>query len=421
VRVLVLGSGGREHALAWKLAQSPLCEALFCGPGNPGTASCAQNVPVRLTDPTDVVSVARALDVNLVVVGPEAPLVAGVADALRSVGIAVFGPGAAAAKLEGSKAFAKQVMAEAGVPTARAKTFVEAPDEALSYARTLSRVVVKADGLAAGKGVVVAQSPEESVAAIRELVGLGDAARTLVLEEFLEGEEISVIALCDGERYVLLPAAQDHKRVGENDTGPNTGGMGAYTPVPGVDEEALEEAGRMAIAPMLRRMAERNTPFVGALFAGLMLTRDGPRVLEYNCRLGDPETQVLMMQLEEDLLPLLDACARGALEERPLKLHRGASVGVVMAAKGYPTAPELGDAILGLEGVSDSHVFQAGTRQDAQGLVTAGGRVLTVCARGADLSEARQKAYAAVARIDFPGSQFRRDIGAKGLRKGAGA
>ncbi len=416
MRVLLLGSGGREHALAWKLAQSPRLSELLCGPGNPGTARLGRNVPLKADAPDAVAALARQERVDLVVVGPEAPLVAGVADALAAVGIACFGPVAAAARLEGSKAFAKEVMAEAGVPTADFQVFTDAA-AAEAYAVSKGRIVVKADGLAAGKGVIVAPDAESARAAVRTVAAMGTAGQQLVLEELLEGEEVSVIALCDGERYVLLPPAQDHKRVGEGDTGPNTGGMGAYCPVPFLTPEALAQVGERVIAPMLAVMRRRGSPFKGALYAGLMLTRSGPKVLEFNARFGDPETQVLMLQLGEDLLPLLDACARGQLEPRPLVLAPGASVGVVLAAEGYPDTPRRGQRIEGLEAVPvGASVFMAGVEAKDGAILTAGGRVLTVCARGDDLAEARQRVYAAIADIRFEGMHFRRDIGARGLR-----
>lgn len=415
MRVLLLGSGGREHALAWKLGQSPLLGELVCGPGNPGTARLGTNVPLKADSPEAVVAAARRHSVDLVVVGPEAPLVAGVADALEAAGIPCFGPVAAAARLEGSKAFAKEIMAEAGVPTADFRVF-EDPAQAEQYAAERGRIVVKADGLAAGKGVVVARSAEEGRAAVRSLSALGAAGQRLVLEELLEGEEVSVIALCDGERYVLLPPAQDHKRVGEGDTGPNTGGMGAYAPVPFLTPAALEEVGERVVAPTLAALRRRGLPFRGALYAGLMLTPQGPRVLEFNARLGDPEAQVLMLQLGEDLLPLLEACARGRLEPRPLVVRPGVSVGVVLAAQGYPESPRRGQRIEGVESVSaPAQVFVAGVEEREGAWLTAGGRVLTVCARGADLAEARTRAYAAVSQVSFEGMHFRRDIGARGL------
>ena len=415
MRVLVLGSGGREHALAWKLSESPRLERLLCAPGNPGTAEVAENRPVAQEDPASVVALARAERIDLVVVGPEAPLVRGVADALRAAGFPVFGPDAAAARLEGSKAFCKEVMAAAGVRTAASRTFHDA-GEAEAWARTRGAVVVKADGLAAGKGVVVARDAEEAVQAVRSLSALGDAGRTLVLEEVLEGEEVSVIALTDGQRHVLLPPAQDHKRLRDGDQGPNTGGMGAYCPAPVIDAATLSQVSETVITPVLRTMAARGTPFRGALYAGLMLTPTGPSVLEFNARFGDPEVQVLVMQLGEDLLPWLEACAGGTLVPRPLRLLPGASVGVVLAAAGYPGTPVRGTPITGVDRIAGAaRVFQAGTAREGQALVTAGGRVLTVCARGPNLAEARANAYGAVTRIHFEGMQFRRDIGAKGL------
>ena len=416
MRVLLLGSGGREHALAWKLARSPKLSALLCAPGNPGTARFGTNVPVKAEAAAQIAQLAHREKVDLVVVGPEAPLVAGVADLLQVEGIPCFGPVAAAARLEGSKAFAKEVMAEAGVPTADFRVFTDVA-AAEAYAVSQGRIVVKADGLAAGKGVIVAPDPESARAAVRAVGAMGEAGQRMVLEELLEGEEVSVIALCDGERYVLLPPAQDHKRVGEGDTGPNTGGMGAYCPVPFLPPEALAQVGERVIGPMLATLRRRGTPFKGALYAGLMLTRTGPKVLEFNARFGDPEAQVLMLQLQEDLLPLLDACARGQLESRPLVLEQGASVGVVLAAEGYPETPRRGQRIDGVDlAAQDGTVFLAGVEARDGALVTAGGRVLTVCARGKDLAEARTKAYATAAGIRFEGMHFRRDIGARGLR-----
>jgi phosphoribosylamine---glycine ligase len=420
MRVLVIGSGGREHALAWKIAQSPLLTRLVCAPGNPGTAALATNRAVVAEDPQAVTALAREEHADLVVIGPELPLSQGVADALRRAGIPVFGPDARAASLEASKVFAKEVMSTAGVPTAAHRTFEDAR-EAEAYARTQEKLVVKADGLAAGKGVVVAGSADEAVRAIRELSRLGAAGSRLVLEEMLEGEEVSVIALADGERYALLPAAQDHKRLLDGDRGPNTGGMGAVSPVSFLDEAALTAVGRTVIAPVLKEMARRECPFTGALYAGLMLTRKGPRVLEFNARFGDPEAQVLVLQLEEDLLPLLHACATGTLVHRPLRAARGASVGVVLASAGYPGALRTGLPISGTEGLGPAaHVFHAATAMVDGRLVTTGGRVLCVCAQAASLEDAQRAAYQAVDQIHFDGMQVRRDIGQRALRAGAG-
>lgn len=412
MRVLLLGSGAREHALAWKLSQSPSLTKLWAAPGNVGMASLCECVPLDPSAPADVVAAARRLAIDLVVVGPEAPLIAGTADALRAAGMDTFGPGQAAARIEGSKAFAKLVMAAAGVPTARAEIFTDV-DAAAARARAWGPVVVKADGLAAGKGVVVADDGPEAEAAVRSLAGL-PAGKTILLEERLSGPEASLIALCDGERYRLLPLAQDHKRLLDGDQGPNTGGMGAYAPAPHLSGDALARAAESTIAPVLRELAKRGAPFRGALYAGLMLTTDGPKVLEYNARLGDPETQPLMMLVDEDLLPVLRACAQGALPSSAPLATSGAAVGVVLAARGYPQAPSTGDRIDGLGGPFEGgvQVFHAGSRRQGDDVVTAGGRVLTVCARGPSLSAAKAVAYAAASRISFAGRHFRTDIAA---------
>ncbi|HLT29722.1 MAG TPA: phosphoribosylamine--glycine ligase, partial [Myxococcaceae bacterium] len=375
IAVLVLGSGGREHALCWKLAQSPLLSKLWCAPGNPGTEQVAENVALDPCDPIAVVDFCRRHAVGLVVVGPEAPLVAGVSDALVAAGIPCFGPSAEAARIEGSKAFAKEIMQAAGVPTAAAQTFSD-PQAAQEEARRLGRVVVKADGLAAGKGVIVATDPDEAADAVRQLSGLGAAGTRLVLEEVLEGEEVSVIALCDGAHHVLLPTSQDHKRVGEGDRGPNTGGMGAVSPVPFLDAEGLSLVQRQVIVPTLQELARRGTPFRGALYVGVMVTADGPKVLEFNARFGDPEAQVLLLRLSSDLLPVLLACAMGALPpETMLEAHPGFAAGVVLAAEGYPEAPKKGAVIRGLDDAQPDQgaVFLAGVGAQGGALVTTGG------------------------------------------------
>jgi phosphoribosylamine--glycine ligase len=419
MRILLVGSGGREHALAWKIAQSPLVSALHCAPGNPGIAQVASLVPVRADDLDGLVAQARALAVDLVVVGPEAPLVAGLADRLQAEGIAVFGPSAAAAQIEGSKAFAKEVMLAAGIPTAEHGTFTEV-EPAVAFARARQgRVVVKADGLAAGKGVVVPGTPAEAERAIHDmLVGRvhGKAGATVVIEERLEGPEASVIALSDGERVRLLPAAQDHKRVGDGDEGPNTGGMGAFSPTGKVTPAVEREVEERVFLPALRELARRGRPFRGALYAGLMLTPRGLRVIEFNARLGDPETQPILLRLRGDLVPALLGAARGDLRGVSLPVDPRAAIGVVLAAERYPAPPVTGDAIEGTEGpfTGDVQVFHAGTARDAAGrLVSAGGRVLTVCALGDGLDEARRRAYAAVATIRMRGAHYRRDIGLK--------
>jgi phosphoribosylamine--glycine ligase len=416
VRLLVLGGGAREHALVWKLKQSPLVSALYAAPGNPGMAALAERVALEPTDPKAVTAFAKERSIDLVVVGPEAPLVAGVADALRAAGVDTFGPGAAAAKIEGSKAFAKDVMVAAGVPTAKSEVFDDA-QAAAARAKAWGPVVVKADGLAAGKGVVVADSGDEAAEACLALGKLPAGSRIL-LEERLEGPELSVIALCDGQRYVLLPPSQDHKRVFDGDQGPNTGGMGAYAPARFLSDEALAALGEVVIAPTLAELERRDAEFRGALYAGLMLTPQGPKVLEFNARFGDPETQPLMMQLKDDLVPFLQACARGRLEAKAIDVHDGAAVGVVLAAHGYPQAPRLGDEIYGLDGPLPEgvQVFHAGTRRIDGRLVTSGGRVLTVCAQAPSVEAARALAYEVVERVRFDGRHFRRDIAAKAPR-----
>jgi len=417
MRILVVGSGGREHALAWKISRSPLVRALYCAPGNPGIAQVARLLPVKADDLDGIVGQARSLGIDLVVVGPEAPLVQGLADRLALLGIPVFGPSRAAAEIEGSKAFAKEVMRAAGIPTAEHAAFTEL-EQALAFARARGgRVAVKADGLAAGKGVVVAGSLAEAERALRDmLVGRihGDAGRRVVVEERLFGPEASVIAFTDGERVRVLPAAQDHKRVGDGDLGPNTGGMGAYSPTAKVTPAIAEEVERRVLLPALREMARRGRPFRGALYAGLMLTSEGVKVIEFNARMGDPETQPTLMRLTGDLVPALLGAARGDLGGVELAVDSRAAVGVVLAAEGYPGKPAAGDAILGADGPFEDgvQVFHAGTALAEDGrLVTAGGRVLTVCALGSGLAEARERAYRALSRISLRGGHYRKDIG----------
>jgi phosphoribosylamine--glycine ligase len=393
VKVLVVGSGAREHALAWRIAQSPLLGELHAAPGNPGIAQLGVCHPVRATDVDGVLALAQGIDADLVVIGPEAPLVAGVADPLRRAGIAVVGPGAEAARIEGSKSFAKDVMRAAGVPVA----------ETLSVART--PCVVKADGLAAGKGVFICHTSDELDAALVAVASMGGGT---VIEELLEGEEVSVFALTDGRDLLALPAAQDFKRIGDGDTGPNTGGMGAYSPV-GVDvEEIVEHVHR----PVIAELARRGTPFVGCLFAGLMLTADGPRVLEFNARFGDPETQVLMPRIEGDLLAALTATATGQLAGAALGESPDAAVTVVLA--GYPARSDYAGAPI--DGIDTAEaagalVFHGGTAARDGRVVTNGGRILSVTATGPTLADARSHAYAAVGHVTFAGVRYRRDIG----------
>ena len=412
MKVLLLGSGAREHALAWRIAQSRELWKLHCAPGNAGMEERWKCHPIEPANPALVCELALRLGVDLVVVGPEGPLVAGVADALRKVSVAVFGPDAAAARIEGSKAWAKEVMTAARVPTPRCEVFTDLK-AAEARAKSGGAAVVKADGLAFGKGVIVADSGEEAAQAVRTLGALA-AGATLLLEERISGPELSVIALCDGDRYLLLPPAQDHKRLLDGDQGPNTGGMGAWAPANLVSAAQMEEIGRLLISPTLAELARRGTPFRGALFAGVMLTAEGPKVLEFNCRFGDPETQPLLMQLDEDLLPLLAACAAGRLTQTKLKVKAGVSVAVVLAAHGYPQSPRAGDTIDGLQQPAPTGVerFLGGVRREAGVPLTSGGRVLTVCAQAPTFEAARAAAYAEAERIQFAGKQYRRDIGA---------
>ncbi len=419
MRILVVGSGGREHALAWKISRSPLVRDLFAAPGNPGIARIAKPVALDAGDVEGIARFARGAQVDLVVVGPEAPLVAGLADRLAKEGIAVFGPSAAAAEIEGSKAFAKDVMQAAGIPTAEYATFTE-PAAAVAWARARGgRVVVKADGLAAGKGVVVCGDAAEAEAALRAMLverAHGAAGAKVVVEERLEGPEASCIAFTDGERVRMLAAAQDHKRIFDGDRGPNTGGMGAFSPTPNVGPELLADIERTVLVPAVREMARRGRPFRGALYAGLMLTARGPRVLEFNARLGDPETQPVLMRLRTDIVPALLAAAKGDLSGVALEFDGRAAVGVVLAAEGYPGKISSGDAIDGADGPFGEavEVFHAGTTRAPDGrVVTSGGRVLTVCALGQGLPDAASRAYEAVSRIRFRGMQVRKDIGRK--------
>ncbi|TCH98049.1 phosphoribosylamine--glycine ligase [Roseococcus sp. SYP-B2431] len=422
MKVLVVGGGGREHALCWAIAASPLLTRLICAPGNPGIAEIAECFPVGAEDVAGIVALAKSEAIELVVVGPEAPLTLGMADACAEAGIPCFGPRKAAALLEGSKSFFKEIANAAGAPTAAHGRFTDAAS-ARAYIRAQGApIVVKADGLAAGKGVVVAATVEEAEQAVTEMMeeGLhGAAGSTLVIEECLLGEEISFFALCDGQHAVPLGAAQDHKRVGDGDTGPNTGGMGAYSPPPAFTEPLQAEVMRTCITPVLAELARRGTPFQGVLFAGLMLTADGPKLLEFNVRFGDPECQALMLRLRSDLLPALLAATQGELKDFDLRWEKSASIVVVMAAEGYPTTPRRGTEIRGLEAaaqVPGAQIFHAGTARDQEGrLVANGGRVLGVGATGATLAEAREAAYAAVAKVEWPGGFCRGDIGWRAL------
>jgi phosphoribosylamine---glycine ligase len=426
MNILLLGSGGREHALAWKLAQSRLCTKLFAAPGNPGIAQFAELVALDAADHAAVLSFCDAQRIGLVVIGPEAPLVDGLADSLRGAGVPVFGPSKAAAQLEGSKAFTKELCARHAIPTG---DFIRVSTEAEGIA-ALDRfpvpVVIKADGLAAGKGVTVALSRAEAEAAVREIFcgRFGEAGAEAVIEEFLEGEEVSFFALTDGHTVVPFGSAQDHKRVGEGDTGPNTGGMGAYSPAavltPLLEGEALERI----VVPTVRAMAEEGMPYSGVLFAGLMLTPQGVKLIEYNCRFGDPECQVLMMRLESDLAELLLAVAESRLGTlQPPHFSGETALTVVMAAAGYPGTPKKGGAIAGIDAAeaTGAMVFHAGTVFTNGQLVASGGRVINVTARGANVGQAQRRAYAAVDKIAFPEGFCRRDIGWREVAREAGS
>ena len=417
MKVLLVGGGGREHALAWALAGSPLLTELFIAPGNPGTAACGTNVAIAADDVAGLVAFARDNGVDLVVPGPEAPLVGGIGDACAAAAIACCGPSMAAARLEGSKAFTKSICDAAGIPTAAWARFDDA-DAAIAHVRAHGApIVVKADGLAAGKGVVVAGSVEEAVAAVQAMMrdgSMGAAGRSLVIEECMVGTEMSVFALCDGVHAIPLGAARDHKRVGDGDTGPNTGGMGAISPPPEASPELIETVMARIIRPALAAMAAAGTPFRGILFAGLMLTEAGPKLIEFNVRLGDPETQVLIPRLKSDLLAALVAACDGELADFDLRWHEFATVGVVMAASGYPGTVARGGVIGGLDAAAAEPgvmVFHAGTRAEGERILADGGRVLTIVGQGADIAAARAAAYRAVARIAWADGFCRSDIG----------
>jgi phosphoribosylamine--glycine ligase len=420
MNILLVGSGGREHALAWKMAQSPLLKRMVAAPGNPGIAQLCETRAVGVTDIDALVALALEIGADLVVAGPESSLEAGLADRLADLNIPCFGPTAAAAQLETSKAFTKQFCDRHGLPTAAYGVFDDA-ETAKAYLNQFDApYVIKADGLAAGKGVVIAQSRAEAEAAIDDMLGgrFGAAGARVVIEEYMTGEEASLFALSDGLTSVLIGAAQDHKRAYDGDQGPNTGGMGTYSPTPVLTDALVEEARLKMIQPAVTGMAEENMPYRGVLYAGLMLTPTGPRLVEFNARFGDPECQVLMLRLKSDLVPLLYACATGDLANAPVpEWHNEAAICVVLAAKGYPEAPQTGSAIAGANADfgEDVKVFHAGTVMEGGMLKAAGGRVLNVCARGATLAEARQRAYAAVDRIDWPGGFHRRDIGWRAL------
>ena len=422
MNILLIGSGGREHALAWAIAKSPQCETLFIAPGNAGMEECGTLVSLDVADHAAVANFCETNDVPFVVVGPEQPLVDGIADALRAADIKVFGPSAAAAQLEGSKHFTHQLCDEMDVPAAKYQQF-DALEPALAYLKEQGApIVVKADGLAAGKGVTVAETLEQAEAAVRDCFdgAFGESGASVVIEECMIGEEASLFALSDGKNVVLLPSAQDHKRAFDGDKGPNTGGMGAYTPAPVMTDEMLERTRKEIIEPSIKGLAARGTPFSGVLFAGLMITAEGPKLIEYNVRFGDPECQVLMLRLQSDIVELLLACANGTLDQVTPEFDDAVALTVVMAAEGYPGAYEKGTEIKGLDAIDDGHVkvFHAGTKRDGDKLLANGGRVLNVTAKGATVQEARDRAYEAIGKIDWPEGFCRKDIAWRAIERG---
>jgi phosphoribosylamine--glycine ligase len=415
MRVLLIGSGGREHALAWAIAKSDLLTKLFVAPGNGGTTEIAENVVIDITDHAAVIAFCRLMAVDFVVIGPDAPVVAGLGDDVRAAGIKCFGPSKAAGQLEGSKAFTKALCDEMSIPTAAYGRF-DAEGPALDYVRKQGApIVIKADGLALGKGVTVAMTLAEAEQAISDCFAgaFGEAGAEVVIEEFLEGEEVSLFILCDGTNTLVLTSAQDHKRAFDGDKGPNTGGMGAYSPAPVLTEALLARTMQEIVTPTVRGLAARGTPYQGVLFAGLMLTANGPKLIEYNARFGDPETQVLVMRLQSDLLDLLEATATGRLEGKTVSWRDDFALTVVMAAKGYPGSYPKRTEIKGADELDGLNlkVFHAGTVREGKKLLAVGGRVLNVTALGATVAEAQARAYAAVDRIDWPEGFCRRDIG----------
>ncbi len=424
MKIIVVGGGGREHALAWKLSQSPDVDEVVCAPGNAGTVRVGRNAPVGAEDIEGLLALAREEKPGLVVVGPEAPLALGLVDRLEAIGIRAFGPSAAAARIEASKAFSKTLMDEAGIPTAAYGVFGEARAAKDFVAERGGAWAVKADGLAAGKGVLLCADvagAQDAISEIMEKRAFGEAGARCVVEEFLEGEEASLLAFVDGEDALPMPSAQDHKAIGEGDTGPNTGGMGAYSPAPVLSGALERKAMRTVVRPAIEAMARRGAPYRGVLYAGLMVRGDELRVLEFNCRFGDPECQPILMRMEGDLLPVLIACAEGRLHEANVRYSEEASVCVVMAAGGYPDAYRKGDVIEGLDeacALPGVQVFHAGTALDDSGnVVTAGGRVLGVAARGADIRTATRRAYQASDLICWEDAYLRKDIGAKAIRR----
>ncbi|MFM2413768.1 MAG: hypothetical protein RJB05_944 [Armatimonadota bacterium] len=425
MKILVIGGGGREHAICWKLAQSKDVHKVYCAPGNAGTAAVAENVDIAVTDIAGLVQFAQHQQIDLTVVGPEKPLILGVVDVFEAAGLRIFGPTAENAQLEGSKVFSKQLMKQAGVPTASFEVFESAADALAYLAAATFPIVIKADGDAAGKGVVVAASLEEANDAITRIMvnrEFGASGDKVVIEACLNGPEASLMAFVDGDTVVPMLLAQDHKRIGEGDTGPNTGGMGAYGPVPGISQDEINAMCDVIIKPAVRAIKSTGIPYRGVLFAGIMLTPEGPMCLEYNCRFGDPETEIVLPLLETDLVEVINACVDARLDQIDVVFSRRSAVTVVLAAHGYPGSVRTGDVITGLDDavkLDAVAVFHAGTRLSEDGTVhSSGGRVLTVTSTGDSFEEARERAYTALDRIHMDGGQFRRDIGWRAIQEG---
>lgn len=421
MKILVVGSGGREHALVWKIKQSPLVETIFCAPGNGGIAAIAECIDIDATDLKGLIQFAKKQNIDLTVVGPELPLTLGIVDRFKEKQLPIFGPDQKSAELEGSKGFAKDIMAKYHIPTAEYEIFTDS-EEAIRYIREKTTpLVLKADGLAAGKGVLICNTRGEAYDGVERIMktkDFGEAGNRLIIEELLTGEEVSVLAITDGENYIVLPAAQDHKAIFEGDQGPNTGGMGAYAPAPVMNTTLLKTVGEKIILPTIQGMKNEGRPYCGVLYAGLMITSGGPKVLEYNCRFGDPEIQAILPLLKTDIVEIMTASIQGKLGDIHLKLHDSSAVCVVMASGGYPGSYEKEKMIHGLDKMdSDIIVFHAGTKMKGNQPVTSGGRVLGVTARGDDIRSAIKKVYAAVGRITFDGAYYRKDIGHRALKR----
>jgi phosphoribosylamine---glycine ligase len=417
MQVLVIGGGGREHALVWKIKQSPKVEKIFCAPGNAGTTEIAENISIAADDINGLLEFALQKKIGLTVVGPEQPLVMGIVDRFEKKGLRIFGPNARAAELEGSKSFSKDIMQKYGLPTAEYKTFTSADSAAKYIENKNCPLVVKADGLAAGKGVLLCQTADEALSAVDSIMGkrsFGEAGDQIVVEEFLKGEEVSVLAFSDGQTVLMMDSAQDHKAAYDGDKGPNTGGMGAYSPAPIFTETMRQKVRDKIMLPMIRAMQQEGRPYKGILYAGLMLTKTGPQILEFNARFGDPETQPLLVRMDSDIIPIFEACIDGTLDKCPLQWKNESSVCVVMAAKGYPESYEKGKPISGLKDANALPgvvVFHAGTKEQDAEVLTQGGRVLGVTAIGEDTATAISRAYEAVEKIEWDGIHYRKDIG----------